>query len=386
MSPIPSHYPSPPLDAVSTQAQLTLDLSALAGNWQTLAAHVAPAECAAVIKADAYGIGLEQAALALHKVGCTSFFVAHISEGARARLALAQDPSVTIYVLNGLLLQDNVVETLLDYDLTPVLGSLEDVARWQLEGRGAPAALQVDTGMNRLGLNGADLVPVQQDVAANRLGFPIALLISHFVMSEVADDPHNAAQIKAFEAARARLPGVRSSLANSSGIFLDAKPHYGLVRPGYALYGGNPTPQAPNPMLPVVHLSAPILQIRQVAVGETAGYNATWTAKRPSTLAVIGVGYGDGLPRNASGMDGVEGDAGGIAVLAGVRCPYAGRVSMDLTILDVTDVPEAEVYEGAWIELLGPTITVDELGARSGTIGYEILTNLGRRFARVYVE
>ena len=206
--------------------------------------------------------------------------------------------------------------------------------------------------------------------------------MSHFVESEVPDNPLNARQIAAFAEVRRAFPGVPGSLANSSGIFLAQKPFHDLVRPGYALYGGNPTPGRANPMRPVVRLVAPILQLRDIDTGETAGYGARWTAKRPSRLATIGVGYADGLPRNAMGTDTKPGAE---AVVAGVRCPFAGRVSMDLSILDVTDVPENQIAPGTPVELLGDTIGVDELGTKALTIGYEILTGLGSRYRRVYV-
>ncbi|HEY8580304.1 MAG TPA: alanine racemase C-terminal domain-containing protein, partial [Beijerinckiaceae bacterium] len=203
-----------------------------------------------------------------------------------------------------------------------------------------------------------------------------------FVSSEIADDPLNARQIAAFAAVRPRFPQARASLANSSGCFLPQAPYGDLVRPGYALYGGNPTPGAPNPMRAVVRLEAPLLQVREVAGAASVGYNATWAAPGPRRLATIGVGYADGLLRSASGSHGA---AGGEAIVAGLRCPIVGRISMDLTVLDVTDVPAAEAREGALATLLSDEITIDDLAARAGTIGYEILTSLGRRYARAYV-
>eukprot|EP01037_Dinobryon_pediforme_P039994 gene39994-48892_t len=215
--------------------------------------------------------------------------------------------------------------------MVPVLGSLREIAFWRQQAPDLPAVLHIDTGMNRLGLDPAGVAVVAADAAAGRLGFPLALVMSHFVESEVPDNPLNARQIAAFAEVRRAFPGVPGSLANSSGIFLAQKPFHDLVRPGYALYGGNPTPGRANPMRPVVRLVAPILQLRDIDIGDTAGYGARWTAKRPSRLATIGVGYADGLPRNAMGTDTKPGAE---AVGAGVRCPFAGRVSMDLSILD----------------------------------------------------
>ena len=362
----------PPIALAEAQAELVIDLIALSDNWRLLASRIASAECGAVVKADAYGIGIEQAAPALHRAGCRTFFVAHVSEGIRVRAALANDPA-RIFVLNGL----GAVPQLSAYRehrLLPVLGSASDIARWSASAGGA-CALHVDTGMNRLGCAPEDLE------LARSAGLTVELLMSHLVSSEVPGDPLNAIQQSRFETARSMLPGIPASLANSSALFLPQVPAYDLARPGYALYGGNPTPGHSNPMSPVVRLSAPILQLRRVRAGETAGYNAQWTARRDSKLATIGVGYADGLPRNLMATDTRR---GGEAIVAGQRCAFAGRVSMDLTMIDVTDVPEAACGIGTAVELLGPTIGVDDMGERAGTIGYEILTNLGRRYHRIY--
>jgi len=354
----------------TAQASLTIDLGALAANWALLAARVAPAECGAVVKADAYGIGIEAAVPALAKVGCKTFFVAHASEGVRVRTTA---PQATIYVLNGL--PHDSVATLLEHNLRPVLGSMENVGLWQNVPGMRACALHVDTGMNRLGLAPSDV--------AGALGKNIAvdLLMTHFVSSEEDEDPLNDIQIARFASIRAQAPHARTSLANSSGLFLPQKPYGDLVRPGYALYGGNPTPGLANPMRAVVSLEAPILQVRSIEGGDKVGYNAQWTAKRRTRLATIGIGYADGLPRAAMATDM---RSGGEAMVAGVRCPFAGRVSMDLTVIDVTDVPEAALH-GASAQLLCEDITVDDLGLRSATIGYEILTRLGARYHRQYV-
>lgn len=356
-------------DVAESQAVLTIDLGALAANWRLLAARIAPAECGAVVKADAYGIGIEAAVPALAAAGCQTFFVAHVSEGLRVR---AVAPRATVYVLNGL--PAAAAMLMIAHDLRPVIGSREDARLWAQTGGMRPCALHVDTGMNRLGLNAADLPGV--------LDLPLAIdvVMTHFVSSEETDDPTNDMQIARFAEARSRVPQARASLANSSAVFLPQKPYGDLARPGYALYGGNPTPRAPNPMRSVVTLEAPLLQIRDVSAGARVGYNAQWTARRPSRLATIGIGYADGLPRAAMATDDRP---GGEAVVAGVRCPFAGRVSMDLTVIDVTDVPAAALPT-ARARLLGPEIGVDDLGARSATIGYEILTRLGARYHRVY--
>jgi alanine racemase len=215
--------------------------------------------------------------------------------------------------------------------------------------------------------------------------FETALLMSHFVSAEESDNALNRQQIDAFQAVREAFPGVPSSLANSSGIFLKEKPHFDLARPGYALYGGNPTPARDNPMRPVVGLEARIVQLRWVEAESTVGYNARWLALGKRRIATLSVGYADGYPRSASarGKSGEELLAGQ-ALVAGRICPFAGNVSMDLITVDVTEVPENEIQRGDAVTLIGEDLTVDEVGRRAGTIGYEILTGLGARYARTY--
>ena len=373
--------------APDAQAILTIDLDALKANWQLLAARAAPAECAAVVKADAYGIGIEHAVPALARAGCRTFFVAHVSEGARARASLRQagfdDPACRVFILSGFHADVAPAEAFHAAALGPVLGAAEELAAWaevRTQDCG-PSALHVDTGMNRLGFGPAEAMRL--DAATLDLA-GVALVMSHFVSAEERGLPISDRQIEAFEALRrGPLGAYPASLANSSGLFLASRPVYALARPGYALYGGNPTPGSPNPMRAVVRLQARILQTRGIEAGETAGYNARWTAARPTRLATIGIGYADGLPRNALSLEGQDGPK---VLIDGVPCPLVGRVSMDLSIVDVTEAPAAAARVGALAEMLGPTITVDDLGALTGTIGYEILTGLGRRHTRHYVE
>lgn len=359
------------------QAVLTIDLRALVDNWRALARVAGGAECAAVVKADAYGTGLEEAVRALSAAGCRTFFIAHASEARRARAALGAAPA-RIYALNGLLQDAEAARALIAAGAAPILGSLEEWDAWRAHAPGRACALHMDTGMNRLGVGAEEA----RAIAAHADAGAIELVMSHFVASEEPANPLNARQIAAFEALRPLFPGARASMANSSGILLPQKPHYDLVRPGYALYGGNPSPGAANPMKPVVTLEAPILRVRPVPAGAAVGYNATWTARRDSTLAAIGVGYADGVLRSASGS---HGHAGGEAIIGGARCPFVGRVSMDIIVIDATDAPRDAVKPGAAARILGPEITVDDLAARAGTIGYEVLTSLGRRYHRVYV-
>lgn len=367
-------------DAETCGTILTIDLGALVANWRSLQAR-AGTEAAAVVKANAYGLGIEPAVTALAAAGCKTFFVAHLSEGIRVR---AVAPDATVYILNGLL--PGSCGRYAEHDLSPVLGSPEEVREWAgFRGGGAhvrPAALHLDTGMNRLGLPAGDsveaILALKSDIDAAGIG----LVMSHFASSEDEADPANARQMAAFAAIAAALPGIPASLKNSSGHFLKDCPSYQLTRPGYALYGGNPTPGQPNPMRAVVGLTSRILQLRDVRAGTQVGYNGRWTAKRDSRLATICLGYADGYPRNASGTDA---SPGGSAIVDGVVCPFVGTVSMDLVILDVTDRPMTSVKRGDPVTLIGGPLDLDTVGAGAKTIGYEILTSLGRRHARRYV-
>lgn len=350
-------------------ARLTVDLAAIAENWRRLGREAPHAECGAVVKADAYGCGLAAVAPALQRAGCRTFFVAHLAEAVAARALL---PEAAIYVLNGL-----VPGTELAYrerNLRPVLGSAEELADWAAFSDGhLPAALHVDTGMNRLGLPLPAALTLTGDPVIERAG--IALVMSHLVSAERPDEPVNGWQVVDFARVRTAFPGIPGSLANSSGIYLGAEAQHDLLRPGYALFGGNPTPErAANPMCPVVRLEAPIAQVREVQAGETAGYNARWTAPGPRRLATLSLGYADGYPRAASGR--------GHALVEGVRCPIVGLISMDLVILDVTAVPGAR--RGVPAVLIGDELDLDTVGHVAGTIGYEILTGLGSRYVRSY--
>jgi len=362
---------------------LTVDLDALVANWRQLAAMAqdASVECAAVVKADAYGLGQAPVTRALSAAGCRTFFVANLAEGELAR---SLTPAATIYVLDGV--TPGGGPRLAAAGLRPALGSLAEIDEWAETaytlGRPLDAALHIDTGMNRFGLPAREAGVAAARLAQHSGLVRPMLLMSHFVSSQLVGAPINARQIADFDAARKFFPGVAASMANSSAVFLPQRPHYDLLRPGYALYGGNPTTGPDNPMRPVAHLRIRILAIHEVSPGETAGYDATWTAQRPSRLATIGAGYADGVPVSATAR---ADKPGGSAIVGGVRCPFVGRVSMDSIILDVTDAPLALAQRGGWAEILGLGIGVDELAGRAGVIGYEILTRLGRRYARRYV-
>ncbi|WP_275195530.1 alanine racemase [Bradyrhizobium sp. CSA207] len=357
---------------------LTVDLDAIIANWRKLEKTAVPAECSAVIKANAYGCGTEQVARALNKAGCKTFFVATIEE---ARSARAAAPEAAIYVLGGYF--QNTGEHYAKINCRPVIGDLNELAEWDVfcrrTGWSGGAAIHIDTGMNRLGLTLAEAQAIIPRINAGDHG--ITLVMSHLVSAEQLNSPVNAKQLAAFRGIASEFSGVPAALANSSGIFLGAPFQFDLVRPGAALYGVNPTPEADNPMQPVVDLKARIVQTRNVERGEGVGYGGTWTARRPTKLAIIAVGYADGYFRAASSNDGTRGAE---VIVAGRRCPVAGRVSMDLIAIDITDLPPNAARRGHLVTLLGDGITVDELAHHFGTIGYEVLTSLGRRYARIY--
>lgn len=381
MSPGPAkEAPSDRAPSDRAPARLTIDAGAIAANWRALAARAGRAETAAAVKANAYGTGLDAAVPALSRAGCRTFFVARLAEGLQVR-ALA--PDAIIYVLDGLL--PGTADTFAAGRLRPVLGSGDEIAAWAAfvaaTGAAGDAALHVDTGMNRLGLPPAQA----QTLAAGLADLPFrpSLVMTHLVESEVPGSPVTARQAAAFAQVRTWFAGLPGSLANSSGVFLGPAFHHDMVRPGYALYGGNPLPGGTNPMRPAVFLEAPILQVREVEAGETVGYTAQWTARGRRRLATIPVGYADGYPRSASGTDARP---GGEVLVGGVRCPIAGCISMDLTVVDVTDAPAAAVRPGAPVVLIDGTLTVDVVAEKAGSIGYEVLTRLGRRYDRRIVE
>lgn len=366
------------ISAAEAGGILTIDLTAIAANWRELKSRASPAECAAVVKADAYGCGIEPVTRTLAAAGCETFFVAHLDEARRVR---AVSPGATIYVLNGLL--PGTAASYAELHLRPVIGSLPELTDWEAfvmeSGWRGGAALHVDTGMNRLGLRPTDAATVASRIAGTH-GL-VTLLMSHFASSEIPEDALNAKQMGLFRDVRSLFPGIPASLANSSGIFLGPDAHYDLVRPGIALYGANPTPGHLNLMRPVVELRGRVIQVRPIEQGATVGYNGAWTAKRPSRIAVVSVGYADGYLRGASATDL---KAGSEAIVAGHRCPLAGRVSMDLLAIDVTELADDAPKRGDPVTLIGEDITVDDLASHAGTIGYEVLTSLGRRYRREY--
>jgi alanine racemase len=362
---------------------LTIDLGAVAANYRLLRDRVGPRTiCGAAVKADAYGLGAARIVPVLSDAGCRTFFVAHLAEGAAIRPLLG--PDSTIFVLNGAM--PGTEAELHRTGLVPVLNSLEQIARWRdlarQAGTALPAALQVDSGMSRFGLSDEDVdaLATQEDSRAGPLaGITPLLVMSHLACADEPAHPANHAQRAAFLRLRARLPAVPGSLAASSGLFMGSDWHFDMVRPGAALYGINPTPGRPNPMRPVVRLQARIIQTRWIGPGTAVGYGAAFIADRPSRIATLGVGYGDGFPRAAGGH--------GHAILPErpeVRLPVIGRISMDCLAIDVTDVGDAPLAAGTALDLIGPHHSIESAAEAAGTIAYELLTGLGARYHRLY--
>jgi alanine racemase len=379
-----SAAPSAPITTVGGPAPqeaggiLTIDIDAIVANYKLLRSKVTPSECATVVKGDAYGCGIDQVTTALSRAGCQTFFVAHLSEARRVR-AIA--PEAVIYVLNGFSAAagPGFVETY----ARPVINSLVELAEWdhfvETAGFTGSAALHVDTGMNRLGLTIEEAAAIAAQIRSE--SHHIALLMSHLACADRPEHRLNDQQIRQFREIRSLFRGISSSLANSSGVFLDASAHCDVVRPGIALYGGNPTPGKPNPMRPVIELKAHIIQVRNVAKGAVVGYGATWTAKRDSRIAVIAAGYADGIARAAAITEGAKPRE---VLVAGRRCRIVGRVSMDLLALDVSDLPVSAVRRDQMVTLIGEDLSLDEVAGQAGTISYEVLTGLGHRYHRVW--
>jgi len=361
-------------DLAEAGAVLTVDLGAVRENYRLLKARLGGARCAGVVKADAYGLGAAMVGPALRKEGCDAFFVAHVGEGVDLRAVLG--PAPAIHVLNGLPpgAEDDAVAA----GLVPVLNSAEQLAAWRWTarrlGRKLPAAMQVDSGMSRLGMAPVEVEAVAADPDA-LAGLDVVLVMSHLACADEPDHAANRAQLAEFERLRRLLPAAPASLANSSGIFLGPEWHFDLARPGAALYGINPTPDADNPMRPVVRLEAKVIQARTIGEGVGIGYGHTAVADGPLRVATISLGYADGWRRRAAAF----------AHFNDVRLPFIGRVSMDSIILDVSDLPEGSLKAGDMVEMIGPSQTLDEVARYSGTIAYEVLTSLGHRFHRRYV-
>lgn len=357
-------------------ACLTVRLAALAENFRSAQRLAGPAVVAGVVKEDAYGTGLTPAAHTLAMAGCDTFFVARLQEGMALRVLV---PQARIFVLDGA--QPDMVPALISHNLTPVLNSLAEIAAWSAAARSTKtqldAAVHIDTGMNRLGLPASELATLAADRGRFLAGLRVVLWVSHLACSDEPDAKMNKFQLERFRTALAMLPEAPASLAASGGILLGKEYLFDMVRPGVALYGGNPQPGFANPFAPVVRLTARIMQVRVAEKGETVGYGATYRLKRRSVLATAALGYGDGIFRSLSNS--------GFVALNGTRAPIVGRVSMDLFTFDLTDVT-GPVATGSDVELFGDTISLEEIAAAANTISYEILTSLSRRAKRRYED
>ena len=355
--------------AARAGALLEIDLGAIVSNWRLLAERAAPAQCAAVVKANAYGLGAAPVTRALAAAGCRLFFVATLDEGIALRAALGPEPEIAVF--NGPL--PGTAAEFAAHRLIPVLNEPGQITAWTGQ-KASPAILHIDTGMSRLGLSAREFTGFADELP--KTGIVWRAIISHLACADTPDHALNEQQRARFAAAAHRMPGVPTSLAASSGIFLGPAYHFDFARPGAALYGVNPQPGRPNPMRQVVRLSGKILQVREIDRGESVGYGAAHVMQKPGRVATVAVGYADGWLRSLSHR--------GCGYIGGKRIPLLGRVSMDLVTFDVSAIDAAQARPGASIELLGEHYGVDDAAADAGTIGYEILTALGSRFHRVY--
>ncbi len=341
-------------------AALAIDLDAISANWRALAA-LSTAETAAVIKADGYGLGAGRVARALARAGARRFFVAVAEEGAAVREALGPGPDICVFA--GHMRGDT--DMIADLGLTPMLNTLDQVTRHLEALPGHPFGVQLDTGMNRLGMEWDEWAAVAEVILAQH---PV-LLMSHLACADETDHPMNPYQLDVFRQMTDGL-GVPRSLAATGGILLGPDYHFDLTRPGVGLYGASPFAGGQ----PVVRLDLPVVQIRTLIEGEVVGYGNSWQASRPSRIATLSGGYADGLMRSLSHK--------AVFWHEDKPCPLVGRVSMDLITVDVTDLTEDPEY----LTLIGPHQGVDDLATQAGTIGYEILTSLGSRYARRYLS
>ena len=349
---------------------LTVDLDALARNYGVLREAAAQAVCGAVVKADAYGLGVGPVAGRLWDEGCRHFFVATAQEGMKLRTLL---PEARIFVFEGVL--EGSAAGIIGTELIPVLNSIEQVRCWRGVGADRPAAIHLDTGMSRLGLSEAE---VHQARGAGLLrGMELEYALTHLACADLPSHQLNARQVRDFARLLTLLPEVRTSIGGSAGLLLGPDFQGDLVRPGIALYGGSPFANGDSPMEPVVSLEGIVLQTRSVARQQTVGYGATYSVRPGARLATVGVGYADGYPRALGNR--------GVAFVAETRVRVVGRVSMDLITLDVSGLAPAEVQPGDTVELLGRRVLLDDLARAAGTIGYEILTGLGARWQRRYL-
>jgi alanine racemase len=357
-------------------AHLTVRLGALVANYREAVRRASPALVAPVVKADAYRVGMVPVAQALASEGTNNFFVARLEEGIALRAIV---PQARIFVFDGV--AAGTAPGLIAHRLTPVLNSLDEVAEWSHSAAARKASLDaglhIDTGMNRSGLSHAELGQLAARAGEALASIKLALVMSHLACADELDHAKNRLQLERFRSALAQLPPAPASLAASAGIELGRDYLFDMVRLGMGLYGGNPVPARVNPYRTVAVLTSRVLQIRKLGAGETVGYGATFTAKGAVTLAIVALGYADGMMRSASGK--------GSATVGGVRVPVVGRISMDLLALDVSALAEQTVRRGTDVEFFGDTITLEETATAAGTINHEVLTAISPRVRRIYV-
>ncbi|QDH16808.1 alanine racemase [Swingsia samuiensis] len=357
-------------------ATLTIDLPALADNYRFLKKKVGNTICAAVVKADAYGLGVEQVAPVLEAAGVEEFFVAHVDEGIRLKSIVSSNAKIT--VLHGF--RPDSVEECIAYGLRPVLNNLEQIQLWKKaatrQERMLDAVLQVDSGMSRFGLSQKDVEYLAEHPEAFT-GVKTSLIMSHLACADDPSSAENKHQLKQFKERSALLPKAPQSLAASSGIFLGPDYYLDLVRPGAALYGLAPNNVSSNPMKPVIRLQGRVVQIRDVQPGDGVGYGMSYRPDRPRKIAIVAVGYADGFARHNAGK--------GCAWFENIKLPIVGRISMDSLAVDVSELPESSLNLDMMLDLIGPHRSVDDVADAAGTIGYEILTSLGHRYERNYI-
>ncbi|NNH29969.1 alanine racemase [Rhizobium sp. SEMIA 4085] len=370
----------------SAGMRLIVDLTALTENWRDMARRSKRARASAVVKADAYGMGIEDAGEALYIAGARDFFVATVDEGVTLRLYA---PDARIFVLAGI--WPGTERRFFENDLVPVISSEEQLAFWMAvlsEYGDYPCALHVDTGFNRLGLHIDEALALADDVSRPASFAPV-LVMSHLACGDDPSSQMNKQQLESFRKVSAAYEGIESSLAASGGIFLGEDYHFDLTRPGIAIYGGEAVSGMANPMRPVATAQARVIQVRTVRAGESVSYGRTLRLDRDSRLAVVSAGYADGYMRSQSSGGIPLRQAvpqGGQGLFEGYTVPVAGRITMDLSIFDVTDLPENLIRAGDYIELFGRNIPVDDAARAAGTIGYEMLAGVGLRYERKYVS
>ncbi len=353
-----------------------MDLNAIAANWRMLAEQTAPSECSAVVKADGYGLGASKVTAALYSAGCRRFFVATIDEAISLRTSVVGD--YEIYVFEGFM--SGCAEEEFDtHKLIPVLNTPDEIQRWSahaMVNNGSRAIVAIDTGMNRLGLTPREAHRIAGDPSVFS-GINIDYIMSHLACADKPSNPMNAKQRIIFDELCAKLPPAKASLANSGGIFLGKEYHYDLTRPGAAIYGITQGCGAPKTMKQVVGLKAKILQIRDVDTDSTVGYGASTSVPANSRLATVATGYADGYLRSLSNC--------GYGFVGDVKVPIVGRISMDLTVFDISNIPAGKIAPGEYIDLICGRQTADDVAIAANTNSYEILTSLGIRYGRHYI-